>query len=125
MHPAARLILLLAVISSLSAAVTADFVNSTCSAAGNYTDNSPYGQNVAELRSALATPPPATPGNHWWYRSRTVGQVRPVDEGVQTERPNKAFKNLRPPNYMYSSSLAQPSRCRMAARVSPAPAAVS
>ncbi|CAN6226842.1 unnamed protein product [Urochloa humidicola] len=75
MHPAARLLLLLAVVSSLSAAVTADFVNSTCSAAGNYTDNSPYGQNVAELRSALATPPPATPGNHWWYRSRTVGQV--------------------------------------------------
>ncbi|CAO2145204.1 unnamed protein product [Urochloa humidicola] len=74
MHPAARLLLLLAAVSSLSAA-TAEFVNSTCSAARNYTDNSPYGKNVAELQSELATPPPATTGNHWWFRNRTVGQV--------------------------------------------------
>ncbi|CAN6373738.1 unnamed protein product [Urochloa humidicola] len=74
MDPAARL-LLLAAVSWLSAAATADIVNITCSAARNYTDDSPYGKDVAELQSALATPPPATPGNHWWYRSRTVGQV--------------------------------------------------
>ncbi|CAN6373730.1 unnamed protein product [Urochloa humidicola] len=74
MRPAARLLLLLAAVSSLSAA-TAEFVNCTCSAARNYTDNSPYGENVAELQSALATSPPAKPGNHWWFRSHTVGQV--------------------------------------------------
>ncbi|CAN6382147.1 unnamed protein product [Urochloa humidicola] len=73
MHPAAGLLLLLATTSSLSAAATADFVNYTCSAALKYTDSSPYGKDVASLRSALATPPPAN--NHWWFRSRTVGQV--------------------------------------------------
>ncbi|CAO1940500.1 unnamed protein product [Urochloa humidicola] len=73
MHPTARLLLLLAAVFSLSAAATAEFVNSTCSAAGSYTDSSPYGNDVAEVRYALATPPPAN--DHWWYRSRTVGQV--------------------------------------------------
>ncbi|CAO2150273.1 unnamed protein product [Urochloa humidicola] len=73
MHPTARLLLLLAAVFSLSAAATAEFVNSTCSTAGSYTDSSPYGIDVAEVRYALATPPPAN--NHWWYRSRTVGQV--------------------------------------------------
>ncbi|CAN6226844.1 unnamed protein product [Urochloa humidicola] len=73
MHPAARLLLLLAAVSSLSAAAATDdeFVNSTCSAARSYTDNSPYGKDVTELQNALATPGDA----HWWFRSRTIGQV--------------------------------------------------
>ncbi|CAO2150452.1 unnamed protein product [Urochloa humidicola] len=73
MHPAAHLLLLLAAVSSLSAAAATDneFVNSTCSAARSYTDNSPYGKDVAELQNALATPGDA----HWWFRSRTIGQV--------------------------------------------------
>ncbi|CAO2206561.1 unnamed protein product [Urochloa humidicola] len=77
MHPA-RLLLLLLAVSSLGAATAYDdrpplFMNRTCS--GNYTDSSPYGKNVAELRSALSTPPPATAGNHWWFRSHTVGEA--------------------------------------------------
>ncbi|CAN6373732.1 unnamed protein product [Urochloa humidicola] len=73
MHPAAHLLLLLAAVSSLSAAAATDdeFVNSTCSAARSYTDNSPYGKDVAELQNALATPGDA----HWWFHSRTIGQV--------------------------------------------------
>ncbi|CAO2145206.1 unnamed protein product [Urochloa humidicola] len=73
MHPAARLLLLLVAASSLSAAAATDdeFVNTTCSAAGSYTDSSPYGKDVAELQNALATPGDA----HWWFRSRTIGQV--------------------------------------------------
>ncbi|XP_034570115.1 antimicrobial ginkbilobin-2-like protein [Setaria viridis] len=75
MHPARLLLLLLLAVAVIGA--TADdrpvFMNVTCSAPWNYTDSSPFGKNVAELLTALSTPPPATVGNHWWFRSHTVG----------------------------------------------------
>ena len=75
MHPARCLLLLLLAVAIIGA--TADdnpvFMNLTCSAPGNYTDSSPFGKNVAELLSALSTPPPATVDNYWWFRSHTVG----------------------------------------------------
>ncbi|CAO2150274.1 unnamed protein product [Urochloa humidicola] len=70
---ASRLLLLLAAFSSSLSAAAADddvFTNTTCSAARSYNDSSPYGKDVAELQKALATP-----GDHWWFRGRTVGQV--------------------------------------------------
>ncbi|XP_034570116.1 antimicrobial ginkbilobin-2-like protein [Setaria viridis] len=72
----ARLLLLLLAVAAIGATADVDrqvFMKVTCSAPGNYTDSSRFGKNVAELLSALSTPPPATVGNYRWFRSHTVG----------------------------------------------------
>ncbi|KAF8699071.1 hypothetical protein HU200_034762 [Digitaria exilis] len=46
----------------------------TCSAKFNYTDGSPYGNNVAELLSTLTGPSTGVVDN-WWFRTATVGDA--------------------------------------------------
>ncbi|KAF8647775.1 hypothetical protein HU200_065189 [Digitaria exilis] len=83
MHHSARRhhLLAVAVVASLGATATATSYDSffpavtkqTCSAKLNYTDDSPYSKNVADLLSVLTSPTSAI--DNWWFRRATVGSA--------------------------------------------------
>ncbi|KAF8699388.1 hypothetical protein HU200_034721 [Digitaria exilis] len=102
----ARLLLLIATVAVATAADDdrAVYVNYTCSATGNYSDDSPFGKNLAELLPTLSLPARV---DNWWFRRRTVGQASGLAMCFADSEPDRCLNCLHsvsPDPYTYRAA---------------------
>ncbi|KAF8756793.1 hypothetical protein HU200_011029 [Digitaria exilis] len=102
----ARLLLLIATVAIATAADDdrAVYLNYTCSATGNYSDDSPFGKNLAELLPTLSLPARV---DNWWFRRRTVGQASGLAMCFADSEPDRCLNclySVSPDPYTYRAA---------------------